>query len=593
MRSAPSLLSALRNAAAVSSLAVPLAAHATPVAGVWSGDIDTPAGPIGMVFHLTHLPNGTWIGSIDTPAQGLFGLPATGVTVEGVSVEVDCGLTQAVWRAAQRDDGQTLAGTWSQRGAELPLTCTRVATPPPVPPQLARELVGTWEGALDVGAVRLRLILELRQLGPETLGGFMVSPDQSPDEVAIGRVAWTTGRSIRVLVGSILGAFDVTLAANGEMLSGRFIQGGTPLDIALARVESPTTVNRPQTPTPPFPYVSEDVSYMNTEAGVTLAGTLTRPDGTGPFPAAILITGSGPQNRNEEIFQHKPFWVIADALTRRGIAVLRVDDRGVGGSSAGPHPERDTSFDFAGDVEAGVAFLKARPEIASDSIGLIGHSEGGMIAPIVAARNGDVAFIVLMAGTGVRGDALLLSQTEAIMRADGEDDVACEAASKTNALLFKVLLDEDLSSEEADAAMRSIITADPAFAAASEDEQVAGMESALQQLNNPWMRAFIRHDPSIPLRRVTCPVLAINGTLDLQVPCEANLESIQAALAQGGNTDVTIVPIPGLNHLFQHSETGRVSEYGDIEETISVEVLDLLADWIDDRFPSPPTAARP
>jgi pimeloyl-ACP methyl ester carboxylesterase len=355
-------------------------------------------------------------------------------------------------------------------------------------------------------------------------------------------------------------------------------------DISMKKVEAPTEVRRPQEPKPPFPYRIEDVTYRNEPGGVTLAGTLTLPKGDGPFPAALLITGSGGQNRDEELFQHKPFWVIADHLTRRGIAVLRVDDRGVGGSSAGPEPGKVTTFDFAGDVEAGIAFLRSRDDIARDKIGLIGHSEGGVIAPIVAARNPGVAYIVLLAGTGVRGAELLVMQGEALMQASGTDEAKIAADMETQRAIFDIVLDESLDPNEARARIRPLIKASPEYLEAPEDERETGMKAALDQLETPWVRTFVRYDPAPTLARVRCPVLAINGERDLQVPCRANLDAIAGALEKGGNPDFTIKAFPGLNHLFQHCETGQVSEYGQIEETFSVEVLDTIADWIAVRF---------
>ena len=321
----------------------------------------------------------------------------------------------------------------------------------------------------------------------------------------------------------------------------------------------------------------------NIAAGVTLAGTLTLPKGEGPFPAAILITGSGGQNRNEEIFQHKPFWVIADHLTRGGIAVLRVDDRGVGGSTAGDNPGQATSFDFAGDVGAGMDFLRAHARIAPDKIGLIGHSEGGIIAPLVARERDDVAFAVLLAGTGVRGDKLLLMQHAAIMRASDIDEETISAACAAQERLFATVLDSALSPQELETRLTRAIQEEEEFQKASAEDQAQGLKTALAQLTNPWMVTFIRHDPAAVLRKVRCPVLALNGELDLQVPFKANLDAIARALKAAQNPDFSTRAFPGLNHLYQHCETGLITEYGKIEETFSVEVLEVMRAWIGER----------
>lgn len=552
-----------------------------PIAGVWTGDLATPGGGIELIFHITSTGPNTWTGSVDTPSQGSFGLPLSSVQFGGQTLLAQCDATKATWTATLEAGDTTLRGTWTQRGASYPLTCTRSPSPAPMPPTLARELIGTWEGTLDVGAAQLRLVIGLQRNAPTTIAGYLVSPDQSPEQIAIGRVDWASDRSVRILIGALGATFDATISQTGDALEGTFTQGGAPFELTLRKVEHASTVNRPQEPSPPFPYQVEEVTYRNESGGVTLAGTLTVPDGAGPFPAAILITGSGPQDRNEEIFQHKPFWVIADHLTGRGIAVLRVDDRGVGGSSAGGNPGTATSFDFAGDVEAGLDFLATRADIGP--VGLIGHSEGGIIAPIVAARTPGVAFIVLMAGTGVRGDVLLVSQNEAIMRAMDADDDEVTASRRLQRGLFDIVGDESLTADETEVHIRAIIEADPDFADATATERAAGMKQALAQLTSPWIRAFVRHDPAPTLAAVPCPVLAINGELDLQVPHRQNLDAIAAALTKGGNPDWTVRAFPGLNHLFQHSETGLVSEYGQIEETISEEVLDFIADWIAQR----------
>ncbi len=366
--------------------------------------------------------------------------------------------------------------------------------------------------------------------------------------------------------------------------TGELEQGATKVAFTMEMLAAGEEVGppRPQTPQQPFPYSEREVSYVNEIDGAQLAGTLTVPQGAGPFPAVLLITGSGPQNRDEEILGHKPFWVIADHLSRRGVAVLRVDDRGVGGSSASPDPAATTSEDFVGDVLAGVTFLAARDDIAGDRIGLIGHSEGGIIAPMAAVRSETVAFVVLLAGPGVKGDELLLLQLEALGRADDMEEGELERALATQRALYRLLFDDSLSEEERSAAMRAVLEQSPDLAEGEEGERE--VQTALAQLANSWVRWFLQHDPAPVLERVRCPVLALNGTLDLQVPCRVNLEAIEAALKRGGNTDHELRAIEGHNHLFQHCETGQVSEYGKIEETFSPEVLEALTAWIRARF---------
>jgi hypothetical protein len=332
-------------------------------------------------------------------------------------------------------------------------------------------------------------------------------------------------------------------------------------------VAGPAAYARPQLPKPPYPYRSLEVGYDNPAGHNHLAGTLTVPPGAGPFPAALLITGSGLQDRDETVAGHKPFLVLADYLTRRGIAVLRVDDRTMGGSTG--DVVHATSANFATDVEAGVAFLKTRPEIDARKIGLIGHSEGGMIAPMVAVADPDVAWIVLMAGPGIPGDKLLVEQGRLIALAMGvaPDIVARNGA--LNAKVYAAIKNSKDASEAHDRAKALLIAAGLSDAAA---------EAAVGPASSDWFRFFFNYDPAPTLSKVRVPILAIDGSLDLQVPPAEDLAAIKAATA--ANPDVMTQELPGLNHLFQTAKTGAPSEYQTIEETFSPAALKVIGDWI-------------
>lgn len=337
---------------------------------------------------------------------------------------------------------------------------------------------------------------------------------------------------------------------------------------------------RPQHPQKPYPYGEEDVTYENKPAGIKIAATLTLPRGKGRFPAVLLITGSGQQDRDETILGHKPFLVLADYLTRRGIAVLRADDRGIGGTSAGDLMNATTA-DFAQDVTVGVRYLKSRKEIDPKRIGLLGHSEGGIIAPIVAARNPrDVAFIVMLAGSGVTGEEVLYRQGELILKAEKQSEQIVAAQRKLQERMFAVIKNEkDRKLAEPklrEAAKSSFVD----FPEPQRNALQASIEAQVRMFNLPWTRYFVTYDPAIALRYVQCPVLALNGERDLQVPPKENLEAIAKALKAAGNKDVTVKLLPKLNHLFQTCETGALSEYARIEETMAPEALRLIADWI-------------
>ncbi len=544
------------------------------LAGAWRGKIDPEGAAIELVFHIEANQDGGWSGTVDTPAQNSYGLPLSGISVDGDgSVTIAVAATGGQYRANLQDSGQELEGTWKQGGAELKLECKREAALTPMPTELSDALVGIWEGPLSVGAIELRIVLNLQTQDGGKLGGYMVSPDQSPAEMAVTRVDHLEGRRSRICVGIAFLAMEMDLSDDGQELSGSFHQGRGKFDIALTRKEQISSVRRPQEPKPPFPYKAEEVSYENKAAGVTFAGTLTLPEGTGPFPAVLLISGSGAQDRDESIFQHRPFLVIADHLTRQGIAVLRVDDRGVGGTSAGNDPENATTEDFVGDAICGVDFLRQRKEIAKGQIGLIGHSEGGVIAPMASVRDERIAYIILLAGTGVRGDQLLMRQNELISRASDTDEEEIQTGLALNRKLFDVILRDDLDSAGQAAEIKKILET-------TEDMDQDQADQIKAQLGNRWIQWFIRHDPVPTLEKVQIPVLALNGTLDLQVPCQENLDAIKAALQRGGNRDHETIAYPSLNHLFQHCETGAITEYATIEETFSTEVLDKMTSWI-------------
>lgn len=445
----------------------------------------------------------------------------------------------------------------------------------------AQSIAGDWHGTLDIGGMKLRLVFHIQ----ETDGGLsatMDSPDQGASGIPVQSVKWEEEK-LTIGMPNLALTYTATLEENGNTLSGTFQQGtvSVPLNMGREAQEKPT-YNRPQEPQKPYPYQEEEVSYPNEQAdGVTLAGTLTLPEGDGPFPAVILISGSGPQDRNEELLNHKPFLVIADHFTRNGIAVLRFDDRGVG-QSTGDFGAA-TSADFATDVQAGIDYLKGRQEIMSKKIGLVGHSEGGLIGPMVAADNPDVAFLVMMAGPGVSGEEILLLQQALLARAEGSSEKEIATTRKVSKKMFSELR----KSKDIEKTKKELVeyVKEEMHKLPQEDQAKLGdpdklAEQQVGMLSSPWFRYFLTYDPAKTLQKVDCPVLAINGSKDLQVDAEQNIPAIAANLKKGGNKNVTTKVLPGLNHLFQHSETGKSSEYGQLEETFAPEALELMTEWI-------------
>ncbi|MCG9127553.1 alpha/beta fold hydrolase [Candidatus Poribacteria bacterium] len=441
--------------------------------------------------------------------------------------------------------------------------------------QVENHVGGHWEGTIEIPNQPLNIKIGLSKKDGSWTGTIDI-PAQGATGLSLTDFHIDETKEMPTIKFSINGVpgnptFDGQLQE--QTIKGKFTQASFTFDFHLSRKKF-TPPSRPQEPKPPFPYNIEEVEYKN--GIVNLAGTLTLPNDDGPFPAVLLITGSGLQDRDETIFGHKPFWVIADYLTRAGIVVLRVDDPGFGKST--PHPKSPTTADFATDVEAGVAFLKKDERIAS--VGLIGHSEGGAIASIVASRNDDVKFIVLLAAPGVVGSELLRKQNERIFDAMGFEDERKIASLSLLDNLFTIL-----SSDESDEKLHpqvSIIARKQFELNGIHPDKVdeSMIQASVKQALNPWMRYFLTFNPKPYLQKINIPVLALNGELDVQVDTEQNINAIAKTLEQSGNQNVTIHRLQGLNHLFQTAKTGLVDEYAVIEETISPEVLKIIKDWI-------------
>lgn len=438
---------------------------------------------------------------------------------------------------------------------------------------------GAWQGILEVSGIELRIVFKISQ-GPEgILTATMDSPDQGVKDIPVDEVTLENG-NLRLEIKSAMIVFEGKLKDDDLSIEGKWKQSGQSFPLVLERVDKPAEVRRPQEPKKPYPYEEEEVVYENKEAAVKLAGTLTIPGQEGPFPAVLLISGSGPQDRNETILGHHPFLVLADYLTRCGIAVLRVDDRGIGGSSG--DFTQATTEDFASDVLAGLEYLKSREEINPKQIGLIGHSEGGIIAPMVAVQSSDVAFIILMAGTGLMGEETLYLQSELIATIGGVSDEVIAKNLSLQKQLFTVLKQEG-DDAVARKRLRTIledVISEFEFSEKEKQTAEAKAEAQIELILSPWFRYFLTYDPRPTLMKVKCPVLAINGQKDLQVPPKENLVAIEEALKAGGNNNYTIKELSGLNHLFQTAETGSLSEYAKIEETISPTALKIMSDWI-------------
>ncbi len=443
-------------------------------------------------------------------------------------------------------------------------TPTTTTTERPVDP-----LAGAWRGDLA---------------GLDVQFTFIVADDGSYagsfDSLTEGMIGFEVeeialeGSELTFLIPDIGAQFDGSL--DGDVIEGFWGQSGI-AGLRLDRTDDPVLFNRPQEPQPPFPYVAEEVAFRNPEDGFTLAGTLTKPDGAGPFPAAVLITGSGAQDRDSEILGHKPFAVVADHLARNGIAVLRYDDRGVGHSAGSNFGA--TTEDLAVDAKAAFDALAVRPDIDPAKIGFIGHSEGGLIAPLAYTSGAEAAFIVLLAGPGEPGATLLPAQSRLIGEANDLPPALVDWQAELQEAAIAVLADEPDDDAAADELWETAMTAADSYPGGLPAEAAESVAVSLATMADPWWRFFFFHDPAAELAKVDAPVLALNGTLDTQVPVY-NLDLIAGALADGGNTEFETHALEGLNHLFQPATTGSPTEYALIETTIDPSVLDLITDWL-------------
>jgi pimeloyl-ACP methyl ester carboxylesterase len=558
------------------------------VEGSWEGPLRVaPQIELRITLEVTKGKDGSWSGKWGSPDESLTGLPLGSIAFKS-GVLTFATKHGATYKGKLNATATQIAGEWTQRGKTLALTFKRFDPSKVVVTPIPKELEGIWEGKLKVNAgIELRLALKVEKGKDGALKAALASPDQGANHIPISSIGLKD--NVLTFESKLIGAkFTGKKDKGGTAFEGEFNQAGLKLPLTLKKTDKLSEARRPQTPKPPFPYRSEEVTYENPSGGVKLAGTLTLPPREGPVPAVILITGSGAQDRDETILAHKPFLVLADYLTRRGIAVLRVDDRGVGGSTGSIRDS--TSDDFAGDALAGITFLKGRKEIDPRKMGLAGHSEGGIIAPIAAARSKDVAFIVLMAGTGLPGTEILVAQGQLILKANGASESELKLQRDAQKRLMDIIAqekDEKAAEAKLAVALKEILAAIPESERKALGDADGGLtEAAVGRFNNAWFRSFLTYDPRSTLHSVQCPVLAINGEKDLQVPARQNLAEIEKALKAGGNRAVKTVELTGLNHLFQPCKTGSPSEYSAIETTIAPEALKTIGDWIVERTAS-------
>ncbi len=442
-----------------------------------------------------------------------------------------------------------------------------------------QNIAGSWMGVLKVQGMELKIVFNIEN-SDNKLSATMDSPDQGAKGIPVSNITFIDNK-LKIEIDKANITYEGTYQSRDSII-GTFNQRGLSLPLNLAPVD-PTNIEtrKSQEPVPPYPYQSENITFENQPDKVTLAGTLTYPKKGQNFPAVILISGSGPQNRDEELLGHKPFLVLSDYLTRHGFAVLRYDDRGTAESTG--DFKSATTWDLANDAKAAVEYLKSRKEIDSKNIGLIGHSEGGMIAPMVAAAMPEVKFIVLLAGPGIWCADLLLKQQELIGKASGMSQIDLEHTHEVNKGAFDLIINNKNPKAlqgELSSYLKNELEKYPELNTNPNMDIESLIKAETEQLLSPWMMYFIRYNPEPTLKKVHCAVLALNGEKDLQVEPKADLQGIENALKEGGNPNFKTVELQGLNHLFQECKTGLPAEYSSIDQTISPKALKIISDWM-------------
>lgn len=560
---------------------------AQDITGSWKGSINIQGTQLGVVFHVAK-DGDTYKTKMDSPDQGAFGIDAGETTYESGTLTINAPKLSMTYRGILVSDDK-LEGTFEQGGMSLPLTLDRFEEKDETASfkavEIDENLLGSWSGELSVKGTKLRIVFHIEG-NEKGYSSKMDSPDQGA--FGLGTSSTTYDNDKLTIKAPAMGITFVGNPKSANSIEGTFKQGGMDLPLKLKKLEEGEEIEkpgpRPQDPKD-FPYEQEEVSYTVPQGGHSMAGTLSYPSDKKFDQVVVLISGSGPQNRNEELgpMNHRPFLVLSDHLTRKGIAVLRYDDRGVA-ESKGDFASA-TSKDFANDAAAAVAYLKSRADMKEKKIGLMGHSEGGMIAPIVASENKEIDFIALLAGPGTEIPELLTQQAYLIGKANGMPEKSLKKNQEGSLKIYKLMNQyPELSKEELKAKLEGLLGEIYEGLEKNEQEEIgskeAFFESQTKVILSPWFRFFMSFNPADYLSKVSCPVLAINGELDLQVPSKENLEAIEKALKKAGNKNYLIKEFPSLNHLFQTATTGSPDEYKEIEETFNPEALSFISDWV-------------
>ncbi|MDQ8185734.1 alpha/beta hydrolase [Pelagicoccus sp. SDUM812002] len=560
-----------------------------PPAGVWKGELKVPGSSLAIHVSLDRAEEGVWSGAIDIPAQGLRGFALAEVEVSGSAVGF---ILQGIpgtptFEGVYEEEEQCISGDFYQGGQQLNFELYFLKDDNAADTHVSEKgiqgegAVGEWFGELAVGPSSLRLALHIFPDGGDSFTGTMDSLDQGANGLKMDSITFDDGK-LTYRIDRIGGSFEGILNEDGSRLEGVWMQGGQEMPLSYRRIAEPLVQKRTQDLSGPFPYEQRAVTFRNELDGLSFAGTFVVPEGRGPFSTVLFISGSGPQDRDESLMGHKPFAVIADRLARRGVASLRFDDRGVGGSEGSVMDSETTSF--ANDAIAAIRFLEKQEEVDLDALGLIGHSEGGLVGPMVAVQDEQLDFLVLLAPPGEPLDELILRQSADGLRLKGVDETLVQRIVRDTRGDIELIKDLSLSRDDLVAGLRTRSEE----IRENYDERVleelgftdAAFENSLKSVSTKWFRSLMQIDPSEYLDRVTIPTLALFGERDVQVAAGVNADILRASFEKAGNRAAMVHVLPRLNHLFQNCDTGSIEEYGRIEETFDEATLQLIGDWI-------------
>lgn len=553
----------------------PSSTQSASLDGEWSGTLQVGEAQLHLVLHLSKDAQGTWQAKVDSPDQAVYGMDATKLARREDALQFELASVGARFQGKLLPDRKTIRGVWEQGGTGLPLRFERRPTGRAAGAAAANAVSkaeGTWQGAIETGNMRMRLQLHLSHDEAGQLVASVDSLDQGIQGIPASRVSEKAGE-LKFEIPAFNAQYTGTLSTTKNEISGHWDQNNNLEALNFVRSNRVLDLRRPQTPAKPYPYIEEEISFAAGSEKGTLAGTLTLPQGNGPFPAAILVGGSGPNDRDETIAGHKPFLLLADFLTRKGIAVFRYDKRGIAQSTG--NFSGATIDDFTSDLQAAVAFAKSRKEVDAKRIGAIGHSEGGILAALAATGSSDLHWLVLLGTPATTGERTLLRQSELVSRAGGlsEEQIA-------RSLQFDRKAYQAVKEEKDLAALQRRLQTLVAQSGLGESMPPEALQTQIRLMTSPWFQQFLTFDPEPVLEQLTLPVLALSGDLDLQVDSVENVPLLRQAYEASGNKDFTIIEIEGVNHLFQKAQSGSPALYGAIEETIAPEVLTAIGNWV-------------